>query len=183
MKTFRDYILENRNQFEGVKLRLAEMPLRIPEMPKDKVVKDINSFWELAKDENPTVVGKIGSEEVVRVGNSSVRYFFILKNDKPIFFIGLDKRMDLSGWQITYAAKTNSETSYKKFLKFILRNQTLGVVCGNEQTPSAERVWKKILKDPKCQWDALDDNTGKHVEVKDVDQAWDTDIVFRILKY
>lgn len=184
MKTFRDFINSTRTDVtmsERTKY-LAEMPQRIPSISRDKVVTDVQSFWDIAKDENPRKVGKIGSEEVYMVGTSALRYYFILKNDTPTFFVGLDKRVDLSGWQITYTAKINTAVKYVDFLKFLSNKQSLPVISGGEQSPAAEKLWKRLLKDPKVKWTAHDDFSGKKVDVDDVDKAWPSDIVFKILK-
>ena len=180
MKTFRDFLYE-QEEVESVKYRLAEMPQRIQPIPRNKVIKDLNDFWELAQDENPTVVGKIGSEEVHRVGNSSIRYYFILKNNKPTFFIGLDKRMDLSGWQISYVGKINAAAKYIDVLKFLLKEQGIFIISGLEQSPVAEKIWKKILKSPKTEYRILDDDTGKEVDIS-IDDAWPSNAVFKITK-
>lgn len=157
------------------------MPERIPEIPKNKVIRDIDSFWDLAQDEDPKVVGKIGSEEVVRVGLNGIRYYFHLKNNKPTFFVGLDRRLDLSGWQISYVGKNNSSTKYESFLKFLVKNERIFVVSGIEQSPVAEKIWKKILSKPTTKYITFDDDTGKNVDV-DLEDAWPSNIVFKIIK-
>lgn len=159
---FKDYLKMLR---EDSRARLDEMPMRNNVRPEWST-KVINDLWELAS-KDVVKVGDIGSEEVFTVTlGSSIFYYFLIKDGKPVFAATFERRYDINGLQEDNIAKGSSVNSAEVLYKFICNQKQKHIISSVSHSAGMEKVWKGFMK--KYPHEVYDDDTAKLVSKDDV---------------
>ena len=160
IKNFKDYLREVRNNSLS-KQPLNEMPMR-NSVTREWSNKVIDDLWELASDD-VVKVGKISSEEVfsVTVG-SSIFYYFLVNNGKPVFAATFEKRLDINGLQEDNIAKGSSVNSAEQLYKFICKQKRKHIISSVSHSAGMEKVWKGFMQ--RYPYEVYDDDSGTQVD-------------------
>jgi hypothetical protein len=155
----------------SLKKRLYEMPMRINIPKTGWSQKQIDDLWELISDEEFEKVGEVNGNQIVSLSSGPLKYFFALKNEKPVFLLHFERRIEHSSWQEKIAAKGSTNLTLFDFYKFLNNKLKMFIVSDFQHLKGTEKSWKAMLSKSTTKFEIINDETGKLLDVN-LEDVW-----------